>query len=112
MTSQRAEVEGYLLQHISSVPDRVGCHGASFRLRRISGSAPNVAPFDLLYLTLRPAVIGELNPFLTEASHARLLHGVCVWLQLCVLEDRLTRVSAFAAAGKDLLPTLVQVRGT
>lgn len=110
VTSQRTEVQDYLLQHISNVPADVGCHGAAFRLRRISGSAPAVAPLDLLYLTLRPEVLGELNPFLTEASHARLLHGVGVWLQLCVLEDRLGRVSAFAGAGKAFLPALVQVR--
>ena len=52
------------------------------------------------------------NPFLSDDAVAVLHGGVSVWLQLCVLEDRLERLGALARLGDEFEPTLTKVGPT
>jgi hypothetical protein len=46
---------------------------------------------------------------MAEALKQQLLQGVLVWLQLCVLEDRLGRLVQPAAAGPEMKSGLIEV---
>ncbi|KAG2492072.1 hypothetical protein HYH03_009568 [Edaphochlamys debaryana] len=105
---RRAAAEAFLLRHASAVPEDVGCHGAAFRLFRLSGAAPSAGPLDLVVAAWRPEVLRQYNPFLSDQAVAGLREGVLTWLALCVLEDRLGRLEALAEAGEEYRVQLVQ----
>ncbi|KAG2455049.1 hypothetical protein HYH02_000874 [Chlamydomonas schloesseri] len=110
-SAHRRTLEAHLLQQLGRVPQDVGCPGASLRLLRAAAIAPTAATLDLARAAVRPELLTELNPFLSPAAAQELLRRVLMWLQLCVLEDRLGRVAALATAleaGDDCLPQLVQ----
>ncbi|GLC47557.1 hypothetical protein PLESTB_000000900 [Pleodorina starrii] len=97
---RRAAAESYLMHRLTSVPADVGPRGSSFRLLRCAGVAPTPGPLDLMAAAWRrEAVLAQFNPFLSHQSMAALHSGVLVWLQLCVLEDRLARLGRLATAG-------------
>ena len=93
------QVEDYLLEHVSSIPGTLGPPATTFRLMRSAGLAPTASLLDLMSAAWQPARILEFNPFLSKAACERLHEGVLVWLQLCVLEDRLNRVKKLVQAG-------------
>lgn len=99
----------YLLQHVTDIPHDVGCHGTSFRLLRLANAAPTCSLLDLARIALDPDLLKEMNPFLKAVPREQLHDGVIVWLQLCVLEDRLTRLIGLAEHGEEQLPVLIQV---
>ncbi|PNH10973.1 hypothetical protein TSOC_002217 [Tetrabaena socialis] len=105
---RRAAAESYLLRHVTQVPDSVGAHGSSFRLLCLSDAAPTVGLLDLVRCAFQPQLLLEFNPFLSSEAVQQLREGVLAWLQLCVLEDRLGRLRALAAAGEDDRVMLVQ----
>ncbi len=79
-----------------------------------AGIAPFASLLDLCRCVIKPqpqaqASLLAFNPYLTEQSCCRLLEGICTWMQLCVLEDRLERVSSFLQAPEDMEPLLVRV---
>ncbi|GLC47559.1 hypothetical protein PLESTB_000001100 [Pleodorina starrii] len=97
---RRAAAESYLMHRLTSVPADVGPRGSCFRLLRCAGVAPTPGPLDLMAAAWRrEAVLAQFNPFLSHQSMAALHSGVLVWLQLCVLEDRLARLGRLATAG-------------
>ncbi|KAG2496538.1 hypothetical protein HYH03_005361 [Edaphochlamys debaryana] len=108
VTDRRAAAEAYLLRHLSHVPSGTGCHGAAFRLLRMSGSAPTAGLLDLAAAAWCRESLRFFNPFLSEAAEQALHDGVLTWLALCVLEDRLGRLAALAAAGQEHWVQLVQ----
>ncbi|KAG2441624.1 hypothetical protein HXX76_003244 [Chlamydomonas incerta] len=110
-TARRRELEVHLLRQLELVPVTVGCHGTSLRLLRAAAAAAEAGPLDLMRLAVRPLLVCEFNPFLSPEAVQELQRRVLTWLQLCVLEDRLGRLEALAAAhgaGDDCLPQLVQ----
>jgi hypothetical protein len=109
---QRARVETYLLHSLGDIPADAH-HSRSFRLLRSAGAAARPTLMDLLSCAAQPDVHAHLrsfNPYLSDASCARLWQGVLLWLQLCVLEDKLERLGALASTPAELEPTLVRVR--
>jgi hypothetical protein len=88
----------------------VGCPGSSFRMLRAAGLAPAAGALDLLRAAWRRELLLQFNPFLSAASVERLGEGLLVWLQLCVLEDRLGRLRRLAAAGREYRVPLIKVR--
>jgi hypothetical protein len=90
---QRGQAEGYLQLHLTSVPKAVGRHGAAFRMHQASSAAPMHGLLDYGRLALDAQVLLEFNPFFSEDSLGKLQQGARTWLQLCVLEDRLQRLS-------------------
>lgn len=111
MRTWRSEAEAYLLIHLAALPAALGLPGAAFRMRRAAGLLPLPSKRDLLELVL-PHCRGAraLNPFLSDASVERLREGALLWLQLCVLEDKLTRLAGGVEDAAEL-PLLVQVGG-
>jgi hypothetical protein len=108
---RRAALEAFLLRHLHTVPEDVGCHGSSFRMLRAAGLQPTATAVDLLRAACRRELLKQFNPFLSAASVEQLWQGVLVWLQLCVMEDRLTRVLLLAAAGEEYRIPLIRVSG-
>eukprot|EP00198_Chlamydomonas_reinhardtii_P007687 XP_001697024.1 predicted protein [Chlamydomonas reinhardtii] len=107
----RRNLEAHLLHQLMHVPESVGCHGASIRLLRAAATAPAAGPLDLARVAVRPELVNEFNPFLSPEAAQELQRRVRLWLRLCVLEDRLGRIVALAAARRaegDCLPQLVQ----
>ncbi len=133
-------MELYIVRHTSYIPDSAGCHGAAFRLLRLSGVTPTAGPLDLLGLGASGSSnsggaaggahthaldqqqqrarlyahllqLDQLNPFLSQAAREHLRGAVLLWLQLCVLEDRLGRLEELAGAGPEYTDTLIKVRG-
>lgn len=110
MRRQRAATEFYLLQHLACIPGSVGHPGAAFRLLVASASHPSPAPTDLLALAWGPEDrVRAFNPFLSDQACSQLRQGVLVWLQLCVLEDRLDRINKLASAAQGNTPGLIKV---
>lgn len=110
MRRLRGAAQSYLLHHLSHIPDSVGAPGRAFRLLAAPGSQPAAAPVDLLALTCGPeAQLLAFNPFLSAGVCSQLRQGVLIWLQLCVLEDRMERVLQLASAGQEHTRRLVKV---
>jgi hypothetical protein len=89
----RKQAEQYLRSHLSTIPANVGMHGTALRLLQASGAAPVHGRKDYALLALDPRVALDFNPFLSEQSVERLQGAAVLWLQLCVLEDRLQRLA-------------------
>lgn len=103
-------MQAHLLESVACIPAHVGAHGAQFRTLRASGAAPVAGLHDLMAMADKPWLLQQFNPFLSAASHTNLQEGILVWLQLCVLEDRLGRLHMLLRGGADYLPMLIQVR--
>lgn len=86
MGALRRQAEAHLHTHLAAVPASVGWPGATFRLQRAAGAAPQQGPQDLLALALpggqQRAL--QLNPFLSPASAAALQAAARTWLQVCM----------------------------
>lgn len=107
------EVETYLLGSIKTVPDQQGpvrWYRNSFRLMRLADAVPAAGLMDLVVAALDASGHSLLpfNRFLSPASLKLLHEGVLTWLQLCVLQDRLSRLEALAMAGQEYQPLLIQ----
>lgn len=76
------------------------------------GGAPTPSLIDLARAAIQPPhSLLAFNPFLAPASCVLLVEAARVWLQLCVLEDRLQRICELAAASEESKqPLLIQVR--
>ena len=64
---------------------------------------------DLAHCLVNPDLILSLNPFLSEAARDQLLASISIWLQLCVLEDRIEQLGALLTLGAEFAPTLLRV---
>lgn len=116
---RRQLAEAYLLQHLSSIPINIDLTvgtgsfkpqpAASFRLLRLSSAVPDAAVLDLLHCALQPELVASFNPFLSSTAQQQLHQGLLVWMQLCVLEDRLGRLRKLAAAGPEMKSLLIRV---
>lgn len=106
---RRQKVELYLLHNLSNIPASVGPPGTSFRLLQVAGDAPSPGLLDLVRAAWRPQLLLDFNPFLSPAACGVLHAAVLIWLQLCVLEDRLGRLDRLARAGAEHDTALTQV---
>lgn len=106
---KRQEAQQYLLHYLSYIPETTGAAAASFRLTRMSSLTPTVALLDLLRCAWQLEKLLEFNPFLSAAACSRLYKGLLLWLQLCVLEDKLARLTQQLQAGAEASTVLVQV---
>ena len=77
---------------------------------RLCGMAPEPSLSDLARAAFQPpAELLAFNPFLSKAALVHLQQGARVWLQLCVLSDRLSRLLTLTMAGTEAHTLLVQV---
>jgi hypothetical protein len=98
VSQQRQAAEHYLLHHTTNVPADNGPAALAFRLLRLGACVPTAGLLDLARCAWQPQLFRSFNPLLSDAACSRLQAGVLTWLQLCVLEDRLGRLVALAAA--------------
>jgi hypothetical protein len=111
----RQAAESYLLHHLNNIPPTIdsvqaeAAPAACFRLLRLANLTPLASPLDLLRLACKPDLLTHINPFMGEGLKQQLLQGVLIWLQLCVLEDRLGRLVQLAAAGPEMKSMLIKV---
>lgn len=105
----RQEVQIWLLHHVSHIPEVTGAPAAAYRLLKTSSSVASASLLDLMCCAWQPQMMHELNPFLSGPACSRLHKGVLDWLQLCVLENKLTRLQQHVRAGADAASLLVQV---
>jgi hypothetical protein len=106
-TAERVAAQAYLMDAATAEPGAEASEplrraAAAVRLRRASGALP---PPSLPQLALVPldqdAALPAISPLLAEASAAdksRFVNTTLTWMQLCVLEDKLTRLTRMAAA--------------
>eukprot|EP00878_Enallax_costatus_P005957 GHUV01006249.1.p1 GENE.GHUV01006249.1~~GHUV01006249.1.p1 ORF type:complete len:2036 (+),score=737.34 GHUV01006249.1:1069-7176(+) len=108
VSKKRQEIQGYLAHHISYTSQAAGAPAAAFRLLQLSSSVASASLLDLMCCAWQPHMLPELNPFLSGSACSRLHEGVLVWLQLCVLEDKLARLGQHVRAGAAAASLLVQ----
>jgi hypothetical protein len=107
---RRKEAETYLLQHIGCIPEAVGLPGTAFRLLLTANTQPTASTRDLMAMAWGPATqLRAFNPFLSEGVCKQLQQGILIWLQLCVLEDKLGRVQKLQDAGEQYTQLLTRV---
>jgi len=88
----RQKLEDYVLEAMK-VP--LGMNNAAtflLHIRQAANRLPVPTASDLLAAALEPSVFTSFNPLLSPLSVRDLHNATIVWLQLCVLEDKLTRV--------------------
>jgi hypothetical protein len=104
----RPVVEAYLLESMTRVPEDIEL-SQSFCLLRTAGILPSPRKQDLPRIALDRKLLQEFNPFLSQSSLEILYDTTIVWMELCVLEDRLARLGKLAASPADNLPDIVKV---
>lgn len=68
-----------------------------FRMRRAANSASYMTQFDLCRAVCDPKVLSAFNPAISDSTQQSFIAGcIRTWLQVCVLEDKLHRLNAFA----------------
>ena len=98
----RETMEAKLLSHIDCVPTENHWHAPAFNMRRAVNLEPRVTLRDLARAASEPAaVLFSLNPFLTCEAITTLHNGILLWLEHCVVEDKLHRMIALAAADNE-----------
>jgi hypothetical protein len=95
---KRAYAYDGIMKSLDSVPSR-SRRATAFRLLRVAGAIPCISPFEVFQIAWRTELVKTYNPFLSSIARERLCRAVLVYLQLCVLEDRLGRLLTHARAG-------------
>ena len=85
----RKKLEHDLLWTIKALPDGVSC---PFKMRRAANLEPFATIRDLVKCLLLPDSIKLFNPFLSNEVQETFLAHILVWLQFCVLEDKMERM--------------------
>lgn len=122
VSARREQVEAFLLTSLATLPEherggkseKGDWHATAVRLQRLSCLVPQAGLQDLLCLALDPSLLPRVfNPFFSAAAKARFHAALLLWMQLCVLEDRLRRLRAHAHAHREAeLMQELQVRSS
>jgi hypothetical protein len=92
---KRLEVESFLLCQIGkipSTPDRINFR--KFRLIKHTIRIPRLSSLDLAKIALNPKMLEDFNPCFSMNSQEILLKVIILWMELCVLEDKIFRMDA------------------
>jgi hypothetical protein len=95
----RKLVERYVLCHMDTVPESC-VERRVFRVCKSSNLAPTITLVDLLRLALDRSLFHHFNPFLSEEARDKLHGAILLWMQLCVVEDRLKRLLKCCETGQ------------
>jgi hypothetical protein len=87
--SVRTDLELDLMSSINYVPLGTTC---AFSMRKAANFEPVATLSDLARFALLPKSINKFNPFLSKATNQGLHDDILVWLQICVLEDKVERI--------------------
>lgn len=97
--STRSELEKLIICVLSKVPDAIGCHKNCFIIRRTANLEANVNLRDLADLACHPEKIHVFSPFLSCNAMRRVHASILKWLEICVMEDKMTRICALSRSG-------------
>jgi hypothetical protein len=113
--SHRAAVEAFVMKAVDATPQAsapwdvlVGL--PAHRLRRAAGLVPVATMPELVRSLWEPSRVGNFNPYvaLSDADVASLRAALILWLELCVLENKLERLERMAFAAVDLTKVATQ----
>ncbi len=82
---------------------------------RMAGATSYASLHDLMRAVVVPEprhFLRAFNPYLSDKTCDQLREAILLWLQLCVLEDRLERLHHFSQGDKELIPMLMRVSTT
>lgn len=74
-------------------------HAVGFRMLRASNVIPAAQRSDLVRCSWQPELLHHFNAFLSPASIKMLQEAILLWMQLCVLQDRLRRILSYLHPG-------------
>eukprot|EP00899_Mesostigma_viride_P028443 jgi/Mesvir1/8784/Mv02694-RA.1 len=103
VSGDRARVESHVMWALSRMPSVGGWHAAACRMLVSAALLPAVTLWDLACMACNPRLIGQFNPFLSQRAKQAVLGAVLLWLEMCVLEDKVARLLAYATSGDHLL---------
>lgn len=110
--TSRERLELELLHHVSNVPVHACRSEPNFLMNRSANLIPTVSNRDFLKAAWDPDSLLQFNPFLSRTSLDQLRYSILVWLQACVLEDKLQRMIKMATNSEEqlLIRELQEVR--
>eukprot|EP00899_Mesostigma_viride_P003650 jgi/Mesvir1/13286/Mv16551-RA.1 len=103
VSGDRARVERFVLESLSDMRSSGGWHAAACRMLAAASMLPGVTLRDMARMACDPRLIGQFNPFLSQRAKEAVLGAVLLWLEVCVLEDKVARLLAYATGGDHLL---------
>eukprot|EP00899_Mesostigma_viride_P018047 jgi/Mesvir1/26243/Mv05721-RA.1 len=103
VSGDRARVERFVLESLSDMRSLGGWHAAACRMLAAASMLPAVTLRDMARMACDPRLIGQFNPFLSQRAKEAVLGAVLLWLEMCVLEDKVARLLAYATGGDHLL---------
>jgi hypothetical protein len=90
---KREQVEGFIFHSINNIPQElIDPQVRVFCLRRSKFQIPRLTLRDLLIIAQLPSTMQQFNPFLTTNSVEEIMRSIILWMELCVLEDKLMRI--------------------
>ena len=92
ITNMRQPIEAKLLKKIGTLPIGERWDKTSARLHQICYVLPRITLVDLMRIAFAPEHICHFNPFFSKDAQRHIIADILIWLQLCVLEDRLGRI--------------------
>ena len=92
VTQKRENLESMLFKALTEIPEECGSLAANFRMFRSVNLYPVLTCEDLVKCVLDETWTKHFNPFLSESCLEAVIHGIKLWMKLCVLEDKMTRL--------------------
>lgn len=92
VSDKRTDIEKHILYSINRIACDNGGQADAFRVLRLSNFLPSIALRDLLVIACDHGKLALFNPFLMLKSRDAIIKDILLWLQLCVLEDKLHRL--------------------
>ena len=94
------KVEDYLLNALNKKPlDCSHWHDNAHEMLRNVGIVPSATIADLAKISFMPSLIEDFNPMLNQKAREVVVKSIIIWLQLCVYEDKLTRLISLCGVG-------------
>ena len=96
----REKMEQYCLQCVDTINPELDdeadhWHAPAFRSYKIANLLSRININDLLQITFSPSLIRSFNPFLSEEAVGQIHEASLLWAQLCVYEDKLSRLLTY-----------------
>ena len=90
----RCALEDHLEKVLQQLPATSGTDSRSrvVAILRESNRMPKPQLLDLMRMACEPQLVHEYNPFLSKGAEEAFRKDVLLWLQICVLEDKLHRL--------------------
>jgi hypothetical protein len=91
VAKNRFSVESFLLQNLNALIS--GEALSKSKLYRSILSTPRATKLDLVRIALDPHLISDFNPTLSTKSKKVIHKSIILWMELCVLEDKIARMN-------------------